>query len=538
MFTNAQSDVARFKSFMPIKDKVTADVSIGRVTPLYGQFCVPGDVWRLSNSNFIRSQPMLAPLLTDVNASMRYFFVPLRLCDDNTELIITGSQNGKLSDVALPVFKSMFDEAEDYDVIKYSILDYLMSMPLGNYKKVKNNDCMPAQYWLKAIARIWFDFYRDENLSEYDEFEDFWDTWKTKPGKIKPFYANWKKDYFVGCLPFQQKGIQPSFNISLINSDDGSSVFPLELSGSGITYDGNVRGFQYNQSTKEVSVLGGIDAQSGSKPVNLGVKQITGSVDLTGTGGPINANDIRILMQTQRVFERLARCGSRYNEYLNSTFGTAPADGYLQRAQYLGGYKQVINVSAIEQQGGDGQSPVGTLRGKGTLLSGGSLDVFNCKEFGVIIGFLEIMPKAVYTQGIPRIYTYKDRFDFFNPSFQFLSEQEVKNGEVFVELNPPDDNLNINDDTFGFEEMYSELKIGRDRLSGDMRDTQDYWTMARYFGDTPVLSEEFIQARDTIAFGRPFAVTDAPQFIVESATNGNVWRCMARYGTPGFNDHF
>ena len=45
-----------------------------------------------------------------------------------------------------------------------------------------------------------------------------------------------------------------------------------------------------------------------------------------------------------------------------------------------------------------------------------------------------------------------------------------------------------------------------------MRDTQAYWTMARYFSDTPVLSEELVQARDEESFSIPFAVTDKHHF--------------------------
>ena len=227
-FNNAVSGVKGAKTFIPLKEQVTADIPIGKVIPLYSDFCLPGDIWHLYQNIFICTQPMLSPLLTELKVKVRAWFVPLRLLDDDTELIITGSKNGKFDkDVVIPSFASMFADATNYSVDKYSILDYMLSMPLGNYQYIKGEDGMPAQYWLKAVARVWFDWYRDENLSEYDNFDDFWDTWKTSPGKITPFFANWKKDYFTSALPFQQKGIRPSFDFSTVNPLTGDCVFPL-----------------------------------------------------------------------------------------------------------------------------------------------------------------------------------------------------------------------------------------------------------------------------------------------------------------------
>lgn len=541
-FSYASSGVNHPKTFFKIKEQVTADCNIGHVTPLYADFAMPGDVWHLYQNIFIRTQPMLAPLLTALNAKVRAWFVPLRLMDDNTELIITGSKNGKFDkDVVIPSFKKMFDDASNYSVDKFSILDYMLSMPVGNYQYVKDEESQPAQYWLKAVARIWFDWYRDENLSEYADFDDFWDTWKTSPGKITPFFANWKKDYFTSALPFQQKGIRPSFDFAAINPLTGTSVFPVSSGQLSISAPALIDLYTAQPYTEHklksngtnVTVNPAFSADTGNDPMLLtGTVEQAGEVDLSSVGGSFTTTDLRLMTQLQRVMERLARCGSRYTEYLQSNFGVSPADETLQRAQYIGGYTQPIITQEVLQTG-TGDTPTGTLRGKGISLSNNKMPSFLVKEFGVIIVTVEVMPKANYTQGIRRKYTYKNRYDFPNPSFQNLSEQEIRNGELYIDFTEDEDHTN--DKTFGFTEMYNELRTGQDRLAGNMRSTLSYWTLARYFADRPVLSENFVQAQDD--FTAPFAVTDEPPLIVEMGNVNGVYRNLQKFGTPGYADH-
>lgn len=541
IFATAVSGVSKARTFVPLKERTVADIPIGKVIPMYSEFVVPGDIWHFKQQIFLRAQPMLAPLLTNLNARVRGWFIPLRQIEENTELIITGSKNGKFDKtVEIPSFKGMFDDVPvagttAYDVVKYSTLDYMFGMPLGNYKKIKTDAGLPAQYWLKAYYKIWFDFYRHEDLSSYDDFETFWDTIKVSPGNAVPFYANWSRDYLTSALPFQQKGIAPTLQFALysLQNDELVSTLPVGsivkqaiTSSTDVVIPGKASPGHQVGDFVQYKANGGDSAYYGD-----------GVVDTSELYSNINTADIRLLTQTQRILERLARCGSRYTEYLNANFGIAPADETLQRVKYLGGYKTPIVVSQVEQTAPGDSTYVGTLRGKGVGFQNGGFETFVCKEFGVVFITLEIMPKATYTQGINRKYTYKNRFDFLNPSFQNLSEQEIRNSEVYVELNPAEGKEHINDETFGFTEMYNELRSNRDKVCGDMRDSQDYWTMARYFANTPVLSEEFIQARDSSAFSEPFAVTDKPQFICEFFNNNGVYRPLTKFGTPGYADH-
>ena len=235
--------------------------------------------------------------------------------------------------------------------------------------------------------------------------------------------------------------------------------------------------------------------------------------------------------------ERLARCGSRYVEYLNSNFGIAPRDDTLQRAQYLGGFRQPLVFTEIPQTGQDADTPVGTLRGKG-ISSGGDVPVkkYLVKEFSVIFGLLNIRTDLLYTQGIDRTMCYSDRWDFFNPSLQNLSEQTIKNYEIYYTAG---DSKNLED--FGFEPMYEELRKSKNVVCGDMRDRLSYWTQPIKFKNRPNLNSSFLKGESyTDSFMSPFGFTDtskATPFIIDCQNIVEAIRPISAFSIPGLIDH-
>ena len=60
--------------------------------PVFKHFVMPGDVWRIGGDALVRFMPMLSPTMTGNKLKVRYFFVPLRLLEEDTEIIITGSK--------------------------------------------------------------------------------------------------------------------------------------------------------------------------------------------------------------------------------------------------------------------------------------------------------------------------------------------------------------------------------------------------------------------------------------------------------------
>ena len=187
--------------------------------PVFKHLVMPGDVWRIGGDALVRFMPMASPTLTGNKLKVRYFFVPLRLIEDDTEIIITGSKNGKLYTGDEKVYKNFVadanksTDADAFKVKKYGFWDY-MRCQIGDYEAIKTDECLPAQYWDKAYARIDFDYYRDENYDSQDDF-DIWYADRAKHGANTPIlFSKLPKDYFTSALPEQLKGIVPVLNVT------------------------------------------------------------------------------------------------------------------------------------------------------------------------------------------------------------------------------------------------------------------------------------------------------------------------------------
>lgn len=505
--------------------------------PIMARFCLPGDIWKCGARLLIRYQPTLAPVLNRAYAKMRYFFVPLRLLyPDICEKVITGSNDGQLIEGILPTFPNFLNGLKpgiSAVVKKCSFWDYLGIQKDIDFASLTDQDksFFPAEYWVKGYQRIFWDYFRDENLDFFDSFDQFFSSSSASGFGFKELHTvRLRKDYFTSSLPWQMKGPTPTFTVQQsINFSDSVREGDNPPFGATGHYVGV---FNNNGDVRLAGAEGnGTLADVGLDPTNELLKALN-KAKLSGSS--FDVSDIRAIFAQTRVFERLARCGSRYTEYLRSNFNISPSDGTLQRAVYLGGFTQPIVTTEIAQTAADGNNSVGTLRGKGISDSGGFSAPYFVKEFGLIFGILSVMPEINYTQGIDREYTYKERFDFFNPSFQNLSEQEVRNAEIFV----AGDNKNA--DTFGFQGYFNELRTSRNIVSGDLVDTLSYWTQSISFTSRPNLNVSLVAATNydnANGFRRPFAVPSENPLIIDCRNILDVYRPMIRNPVPGLIDH-
>ena len=518
------------------------DAGYYNLIPILYYFALPGDVITLGANIFVRSVPMLAPLMNKNEIDVRYFEVPLRLVEEHFEEVVTGSKNGILLS-KVPKCKRVVDNYTDlatkgFNNVKYSFFDY-MGVPVFTANPAANDpdflymDFPVADYVSKAYFRCWYDYYRDENFSTtYDDFDTAYYNFITQEGKLNcvPIMGTClQKNYFTSSLPWQLKGEIPTISFNVSGYADFTNSFtsiPGTNSESGLY-------FSYRNVGQKEGYLHG---DNGNAELNAAMGRAFNKNQLKVDELSLNASELRSMFAETRIMERLARCGSRYVEYLTSNFGIAPRDDTLQRAQYLGGFRQPLVFTEIPQTAQDEQTPVGTLRGKG-ISSGGDTPVKKhlVKEFSVIFGLLNIRAELLYTQGIDRTMCYTERWDFFNPSLQNLSEQTIKNYEVFYAAGPG------NDADFGFTPMYQELRKSKNIVCGDMRDNLSYWTQPIKWSQQPHLNASFINGRSyENSFMSPFGFTDtskAKPFIIDCQNIVEAIRPISAFSIPGLIDH-
>lgn len=497
------------KNTFDLSHDVKMSLKMGKLYPFMVQETLPGDYFKSQSAQLMRMAPMLAPIMHRVDVFTHYFFVPYRILWNQWEDFISGGESGLES----PVFPTVaFTSAID----EYSVGSY-MGVPIQLADPDTNISAMP----LAAYFKIYDDYYRDENLQSeiFQELVEGNNThYEGKYGDT-PLNRAWEHDYFTSALPFAQKGLavelplQGFADIDYINGDGQATFVRDPATGDLETTVGNLAG----------GALGYVNRAG--EPVSLDNSSHL-RVDLS-TASAATITDLRRAFAVQSWLERNAVAGSRYVEYLMSHWGVRSSDSRLQRAEYLGGGKSPLTISEVLQTSAtQDDSQLGLQAGHG--LNVGKSHAFNryIEEHGLIIGIMSVMPKTAYMQGIPRLFKKYDKFDYADPTFANIGEQQIFNYEIFWQ---GDDNVDF--DTFGYIPRYSEYKFAHNRVAGEMRTNLDYWHMARKFATPPLLNSSFIEADPT---NRIFPVTDGTVDTLYCQIMISQWvtRALPFYGTP------
>jgi hypothetical protein len=247
-------------------------------------------------------------------------------------------------------------------------------------------------------------------------------------------------------------------------------------------------------------------------------------------------NELREAFQIQKVYERDARGGTRYIELIKSHFGVVSSDSRLQRPEYLGGGSTPINVNPVAQTSStDTTTPQGNLAAIGTAFANGHGFTKSFEEHGVIIGLVSVRADLTYQQGLARMFSRKERFDFYLPAFSHLGEQPVLNKEIYAQGTSDDDEV------FGYQEAWADYRYKPSMITGKFRSnatgTLDTWHLAQDFAALPALKNStFIEENPPV--DRVIAVTDEPHILFDSVFEYKSARVMPLYSVPGLIDHF
>ena len=246
-------------------------------------------------------------------------------------------------------------------------------------------------------------------------------------------------------------------------------------------------------------------------------------------------NQLREAFQIQRLYERDARGGTRYTEILQSHFGVTSPDARLQRPEYLGGGKTPVSMQPIPQTSStDATSPQGNLSAMGTVGIQGHGFSKSFVEHGVIIGMACVFADLTYQQGMNRMWSRRDRWDFYWPALAHLGEQAVLNEEIYTQGTSADQ------DVFGYQERYAEYRYKPSQITGKMRSNAsgslDVWHLSEDFSSVPVLNASFIEENPPI--DRVVALPTEPDLLFDWYFDMKCTRPMPTYSVPGLIDHF
>lgn len=525
-------------------------MNMGELVPIMCMPVVPGDKFRVKTESLVRLAPLVAPMMHRVNVFTHYFFVPNRLVWNQWEDFITKGVDGtdvpvfpRIQLVSGSTYSSLpLGDSTLWDYIGLPTVNKIGSVAMD--KQFSNGVNVPAGFQVSALPfrayqMIYNEYYRDQNLTEPIpiSLDSGINTNLAEINQLLTLRRRaWEKDYFTSALPWLQRG--PEVSVPVQGSGDSMDVVydnTVESKQQWLDADGRdfALGTSYagtfsmrDLSDKQHAQLVGVASTGGEN--NRGPElDPNGTLKVNVDELGININDLRTSNALQRWFERNARGGSRYVEQILSHFGVRSSDARLQRPQFLGGSRMPISVSEVLQTSStDETSPQANMAGHG--ISAGINNGFSryFEEHGYIIGIMSITPRTGYQQGVPRDFTKFDNMDFYFPEFAHLSEQEIKNKELFVS-----DDETYNEGTFGYTPRYSEYKYKASESHGDFRGNLAFWHLNRIFSSQPNLNTTFVECKPS---NRVFATSDTEddKFWIQIYQDVKALRLMPKYGTP------
>jgi len=519
-----------------LSHSVTTSMDVGTLYPIDWQEVVPGDVFKCRAFDVSRvTSSFLKPVMDNLFLDVYHFFVPHRLVYDDFEKVFGNPNPSAYTDNALEEVPMTYGEVKSG-----SVGDYL-GLPLGSISQNNPVSVLP----FRSFALIYDKYFRNENTTDeiYIQKKGFSLSELLGENAFSPNSycgklpkVNKYKDYFTSCVPNPQKGAPVGFNLGTY-----APVVPRNQQIDPLTDDDpQVSLRTYTGSTVSQAILGAA-SNSNLYTVTAPAPTIFGAsvypsnlyADLTDTNA-ITVDDLRLAFAYQKMLERDAIYGSRYNEYLYGHFGVHVPDAYIQFPQYLGGGRTPLNIVQVAQTSqGTEESPLGNV-GAYSWTNGRTGYSRKFNEHGLVMTVACLRYRHTYQQGVAKKWRRKVREDFYDPLFSTIGQQPVYTTELYAKAG--------SETVFGYREAWSELRSIPNSISGEMRsgvtNSLDIWHFADNYSSSPTLSQSFTEETSSYV-DRTLSVPSSSQdnFILNFYFDMSAIRKMPVYSMPSLIDH-
>lgn len=542
--------IHRNRSKFLFRPSNTTTMNVGDLVPLYAPIeVIPGDTWKSIGGQYIRLTPMVEAVFDNLYFDVFCFYVPFRLLWTNYKYFYGENK------------QDPYDSINTYSIPKVKI-------PTGGYEvgtianyfgirlgvgSTEENEILISALPFRAYSLIVNEFFLADYLNtkantNYDidavvsgSNGDNYVTDLVLGGK--PFVAAKLHDKFTSCLPRPQAGDSVSLNLgdnapvyggdplpnTYFDGKNSKAVSFARYVPSG-DYWGTLTGQRVLNTDENANLRAAASTNTGSL-VDGGLVPNNLYSDLSNATA-MTINDLRNAVAIQHLLESESRHGNRYFEQLVGDYGVISDDLTLQRPEYLGGSRFVLNVNQVVQTSETNTTPQGNVSAYSVTMQSHHDFTKSFKEPGYIIILGCCRYHHSYAQGLNKLWTKFDKYDFYNYHFEGMGELPIFNKEIFMSGTSEDDEV------FGYMPYATEYRNLENMITGEMSPDYSQSLDAYHYGDnyseTPRLSSEWLREdKGNVDRTLVYQSSSVMQLQCQFSFNFEAYRPLSVYGIPG-----
>ena len=398
--------------------------------------------------------------------------------------------------------------------------------PFKSQRTGSNNYPRLLAYRFRAYEAVYNAYYRDiRNNPFIVNGRPVYNKWlpTMKGGADDTLYelhqCNWERDFLTTAVPNPQQGANaPLVGLTVgdvvTRSEDGT--YSIQKQTVLVDEDGSKYGVSYKVSEDGERLVGvDYDPVSEKTPVTAINSYVELAALATEQGSGFTIETLRYVNAYQKFLELNMRKGFSYKQIMQGRWDIDIRFDELLMPEFIGGISRELSMRTVEQtvdqQSETSQGQYAEALGSKTGIAGvygstsNNIEVF-CDEESYIIGLLTVTPVPIYTQLLPKDFTYNGLLDHYQPEFDRIGFQPVTYKEL-CPLNIGSSSIADMDKTFGYQRPWYEYVAKYDNAHGLFRTNMKNFIMSRTFSGLPQLGQQFLLV-DPDTVNQVFSVTE------------------------------